>query len=396
MRGFDSRRLLAALLATIVTFAFVGPLAYRAYANDRDNAKQDTYLQARGRIDDTLVAWRTETTDLPGNVWVAVPEEASWQPVGQTWTTPQVLTLTEPVQAGGELVIEYEFDGKWLAVSQFVGERTVLLTVIGRDQEAQDITRARMLWLAVSLATSLLGGIIAYLAVGRMRRPIQEAHNVNRDFIADAAHELRTPLSIIQASAGHALARDREAAEYRESLEEILVATERAGASVGELLEFARMEAGQAQPRIAPLRLDLLSEEVASAVRVDGATIEARVGEPVVVEADYNLIRQVVDNLVRNAAARADKVLISTAREDGYARIDIADDGPGFDPGVIDHVFERFKRGDRSGSAGLGMAIARTMVELHGGHCSAENRASGGALVTVRLPYQPNLAAAKS
>ncbi len=389
---FDSRRLLAALLAALVTLAFVGPLAYRAYTNDRYNAKQDTYLQARSRIDDTLVAWRTETTDLPGNVWVAVPEDEFWEPVGQTWTTPQVLTLAEPVMAGGELVREYEFDGKWLAVSQYVGERTVILTVIGRDQEAVDISEARLLWLAVALATSSLGGIIAYLAVGRMRRPIQRAHDVNRDFIADAAHELRTPLSIIQASAGHALARERQAEEYRESLEEILIATERAGASVGELLEFARMEAGQAQPRIAPLRLDLLSEEVASAVRVEGATIDARVGEAVVVEADYNLIRQVVDNLVRNAAARAEKVMITTAREDGYARIDIADDGPGFDPGMIDHVFERFKRGDRSGSAGLGMAIARTMVELHGGYCSAENRAEGGALVTVRLPYQPNLA----
>lgn len=391
MRGFDSRRFFGALLAAIVTLAFVGPLAFRAFTNDRDNAKQDTYLQARARIDDTLVAWRTDTTDLPGNVWVARPAEGFWEAVGQTWTTPQVLTLTDPVRAGGELIREYEFDGKWLAVSQFVGEETVILTVVGRDQEAVDVQRARLLWLAIAMAMSLLGGLIAYLAIGRMRQPIQRAHDVNRDFIADAAHELRTPLSIIQASAGHALARDRDAPEYRESLEEILIATERAGSSVGELLEFARMEAGQAQPRIAPLRLDLLSEEVASAVRVDGATIEARVGEAVVVEADYNLIRQVVDNLVRNAAARADKVVITTAREEGFARIDIADDGPGFDPGVIDHVFERFKRGDRSGSAGLGMAIARTMVELHGGRCSAENRPSGGALVSVRLPYQPNL-----
>lgn len=389
---FDSRRLIAALVAALVTLAFVGPLAFRAYADDRDNARQDTYLQARSRIDDTLIGWRTDTTDMPGNVWVAIPDDGFWEPVGQTWTTPQVLTLTDPVKAGGELIREYEFDGKWLAVSQYVGERTVILTVIGRDKEAEDISRVRLQWLAVALGASLLGGLIAYALVGRMRKPIQRAHDVNRDFIADAAHELRTPLSIIQASAGHALARDRQSVEYRESLEEILIATERAGASVGELLEFARMEAGQAQPRIAPLRLDLLSEEVASAVRVDGATIEARVGQPVVVEADYNLIRQVVDNLVRNAAARAEKVVITTAREEGFARIDIADDGPGFDPGIIDHVFDRFKRGDRSGSAGLGMAIARSMVELHGGKCSAKNQASGGALVTVRLPYQPNVA----
>ncbi len=388
MSRVDTRRLLGAVGAALMTLVFVGPLAYRAHTNDRDNSKQETYVEARGRIEDTLVNMRIGGGNPVGNVWLAVPEDGYFEPIGETWTSPQVVTLTEPVQNGGELIREYEFDGKWLAVSQWIGDRTVLLTVIGRDSEATEISQSRTRWLAVSLGLSLLAGALAWLAIGRMRRPIQKAHDVNRDFIADAAHELRTPLSIIQASAGHALARERGPEEYRESLEEILTATERAGASVGELLEFARMEAGQATPRIAPLRLDLLAEEVASAVRVEDVTIEAQVGEAVVVEADYNLIRQVVDNIVRNAAARADRVLIVTAREDDFARIDIADDGPGFDPGVIDHVFERFKRGDRSGSAGLGMAIARTMVELHGGHCVAKNRESGGALVTVRLPYQ--------
>lgn len=76
----------------------------------------------------------------------------------------------------------------------------------------------------------------------------------------------------------------------------------------------------------------------------------------------------------------------------------MADDGPGFDPGVIDHVFERFRRGDRSGSVGLGMAIARTVVDLHGGRCLAANRSDGdggGALVTIRLPYKPALRQAR-
>jgi two-component system OmpR family sensor kinase len=233
-----------------------------------------------------------------------------------------------------------------------------------------------------------LAAAAAWMAAGRLAAPVRRARAVNRDFIADAAHELRTPLAIIQASAGHALSRERANNEYRESLSEILSATERAGASVGELLEFARLEAGQATPRLAPLRLDLLVEEVAASTRVDGTIIESIPGEAVVVEADYNLLRQVVDNITRNAAARSDKVVLTTHLDQRSARVEIADDGPGFDPGIIDHVFERFRRGDRSGSVGLGMAIARTIVELHGGTCSAANNPDGGALVTVELPYK--------
>ena len=238
----------------------------------------------------------------------------------------------------------------------------------------------------------MVAGLATWWAVGQAQAPIDHPHLVNRDFIADAAHELRTPLSIIQASAGHALARPRSDEEYRESLGEILTATERAGSSVGELLEFARLEAGQATPRLTPLRLDLLVEEVAASDRLDDVTVEVSLAEAVVVEADYNLIRQVIDNIVRNAAARANTVTLVTALDAREARIDITDDGPGFDPGIIEHVFERFRRGDRSGSAGLGMAIARTIVELHGGRCEAANFGEGddgGARVSVFLLYKP-------
>jgi signal transduction histidine kinase len=96
----------------------------------------------------------------------------------------------------------------------------------------------------------------------------------------------------------------------------------------------------------------------------------------------------VVENLTRNAVARADRVTLSAQLEDGQARVDVADNGPGFDPGIIDYVFERFRRGDRAGSAGLGMAIARTIVELHDGRCEARNLDEGGALVSFWLPLR--------
>lgn len=380
-----------ALGAALLTLVLVSPVAVVAYRRSAEAARQDTVDWANSRLDQAQVFFRTGQ-EPPQNTWQVNVDEGFSSPLGETWTDPPLTSLAEPAAiAGGTAEREFDFDGEWTAVARWISGPDVLVTVVERGDQEAAIAAAQRRWVLIVGTLLALAAAVAYWATGRMADPVDRAHTVNREFIADAAHELRTPLSIIQASAGHALARERSPGEYRESLEEILDATERAGSSVGELLEFARLEAGQAAPRLAPLRLDLLVEEVAASIRVDQTTIEALPCEAVVVEADYNLVRQVIDNITRNAAARADKVTLSTGLETTEARIEIADDGPGFDEGIIDHVFERFRRGDRSGGVGLGMAIARTIVELHGGRCEASNRDEGGALVTVRLPYKPVL-----
>ncbi len=99
---------------------------------------------------------------------------------------------------------------------------------------------------------------------------------------------------------------------------------------------------------------------------------------------------KVVDGVVR---VKGPKGILEQALAP-HTRIEISDDGPGFDPGVLDTVFERFRRGDQSGSVGLGMSIARTIVEMHGGSCEATNQPEdtdgnpAGALVMVRLPFK--------
>jgi signal transduction histidine kinase len=106
---------------------------------------------------------------------------------------------------------------------------------------------------------------------------------------------------------------------------------------------------------------------------------------PLVVSADYLLLRQAVENVVRNAAARGDAVAVE-ARDDGdHVSIAVVDNGPGFDPSTLPTVFERFRRGDSKGGAGLGLAIARSIVELHGGTITASNEPEGGARVEIRL-----------
>ena len=154
-----------------------------------------------------------------------------------------------------------------------------LITAVDIDSYYDEANSLRTrIWLAAVGLTALCGGA-GYLFAKRSLEPARRAMSQQRDFIADAAHEMRTPLAIIRASASHALSRPRDEREYQQSLSEILAATERASSGVGELLELARLDAGQAQPRRAPLRLDLLVEEVASAVRVEGVEIDAAPGD---------------------------------------------------------------------------------------------------------------------
>ena len=226
---------------------------------------------------------------------------------------------------------------------------------------------------------------------GRALDPIRAANARQRDFIADAAHEMRTPLAVIRASASQALSKPRETDEYVAALNEIESASESAGAAVNELLELARIDSGQFAPRLAPLRLDLLAEEVVAGIRVDGCTLAATSDEPITVDADYALLRHAAENVVRNAAARATEVTVRAVVDGKWAAIEVVDNGPGFAPELLPEVFERFRRGDKRGSTGLGLAIAKSIMVSHKGSAEATNRPAaegGGAVVRLVLPHR--------
>ena len=140
-------------------------------------------------------------------------------------------------------------------------------------------------------------------------------------------------------------------------------------------------------PRLAPLRLDLLAEEVASSVRADDVNVTAAPGTvAVVVDADLSLLRQAVDNLVRNSVRRSKNVSLESSIDGRDGVLSVLDDGPGFDEAMLPHVFERFRRGDTRGEIGLGLALVQTIVAAHGGVATAANRPAGGAIVTIKIP----------
>lgn len=319
------------------------------------------------------------------NTWVVTITD-DWQsaePAADTWVEPPLYRMIES-SPDWPAFHKFEQDGPWLAYSEPAREDQWVVSVIDFYEFEADANRLRWRIIFAAIASTLLTCALGYWLAGRSLRPARLAMAQQRDFIADAAHELRTPLAVIQASAGHTLSRERSGDEYREALDEILHATTKAGSSVSELLELARLDAGQAQPRLAPLRCDLLLEEVAASIRLDRAVVRADVQEPIVVDADYGLLRQVLETLARNGTARATEVVLSARTAANRVVVTIGDNGPGFDPSVLPFVFDRFRRGDSLGSSGLGMAIAKKIVEAHGGTIAAAN-SDHGAQVTITL-----------
>lgn len=383
---------LTAMYAVLAAIA-VGLLAWIAISSGTDRIVESAEREAENIVRELALDGfaTTESEDLtdvePFNTWRVNPVD-EWQfPYGNTWIEPPLFTMAEQAYSSGNpTFIEFVQDGPWLAYAEpFEDSTEVVIAAVDLSAYQDDQQSFRLRVLLAALLATVGTTAAAWFVAGRALQPARSAMARQRDFIADAAHELRTPLAVIRASASHSLSRERDAAEYQQALAEVLTATERAGSGVGELLELARLDAGQATPRKAPLRVDLLIEEVASSVRADDVVITAQTAESIVVDADYALLRQVMENLTHNAASRASEVELSVIRANDIATIQISDNGPGFDEDLLPHVFERFRRGDNRGSTGLGMAIAKSIVEAHGGSVSAANRTTGGAIVKLHL-----------
>jgi two-component system, OmpR family, sensor kinase len=384
-------RLRLALVFGLTSALAVGTLAYFAvhYGTQRidDSAQREIEQQVS-----TLVG-QIDVDNPPKDqfdTWLVDTESGAVTPLGESDVEPPLFAVandaitygpaTQPFSQGGN---DYLLYGQRLPNST---RAVVAAYFLGDTTASAHSLRLRIVLAAagIVLATSLVGFFLA----GRSLRPARRAIDQQREFLANAAHELRTPISVIQASASQALARPRHREAYVQALSEIRSAAERAGTGVAEMLDLARLEAGQAVPRRAPLRLDLLLEEVAASTRVDSAAVSVKPGDAIVVDADYALLRQAVENVTQNAARRARTVTLSARAEGRQAVVEVADDGPGFAPDLLPQVFHRFRRGDASDGegSGLGLAIVRSIVEAHGGRAEASNRPEGGAAITLRLP----------
>jgi len=219
-----------------------------------------------------------------------------------------------------------------------------------------------------------------------------------RRFVADASHELRTPISIIRGEADVALAHERSADEYRQTLAIILDESRRLSRLVDDLLNLARADAGRVKLQVEEFYLnDLLAECCRSAqslANARGVALECRCREDVAFRGDEVLVRRMAMNLIDNAIRYTPQGgSVTAALEAGAAGVEIriSDSGTGISAEAAPHVFERFYRGDKArtrqdGGFGLGLAIVKWIAESHKGGVELESKPGVGSTFTVTLP----------
>jgi signal transduction histidine kinase len=220
------------------------------------------------------------------------------------------------------------------------------------------------------------------------------------EFVLTASHELRSPLTSVQGFAEVLmLERERLSPKQAETVEIILDNTRHLVRLLNDLLDLARSNAGRLAIKPAPTEVGPLVEDAVRSMRAQteggGQSIEASV-EPGLprVSVERDRIRQVLVNLLTNAheyCPPGASIRATAARIGDEVEIAVTDDGPGIPAEQLEHIFDRFTRGDagltqRVGGTGLGLAISKSLVELHGGTIGVESAPGEGATFRVRLP----------
>ncbi|MEU0357643.1 sensor histidine kinase [Streptomyces cyaneofuscatus] len=257
------------------------------------------------------------------------------------------------------------------------------------DASAQRADHRRLTWVVgggCALLVLLSAGV-GHLLSGRAVRPALEALGRQESFLADAAHDLRTPAASLRTLAETALRGETDSTDvHRRTLR----LAEGMGTLVDGLLTRARLMSGTAVLAVEPLRLDQLVEAVVEDAAGEGQRVAVRAEQAVVVVADPDLVRRAVANLVGNALAHGHQpgepaeVEVTVGGDGTTTAVTVEDAGPGLPREVAGALFDRFRSG--SGSTGLGLSIASWVAHAHGGSLTAEPGRRDGARFVLRLP----------
>jgi two-component system, OmpR family, sensor histidine kinase BaeS len=229
-------------------------------------------------------------------------------------------------------------------------------------------------------------------AMNEMSGRLEAEETQRRSVLADIAHELRTPLSIIRGQA-EAIADGIYPADA-EHMAPIVSATESLEMLVNDLGTLTLAESGALRLHREPIDVAVLVNETLQAfgaeARAAGVALSERVDVNLpALDADPGRMRGVLGNLVRNALAHTRSggtIGVEGVASDGWILLTVRDDGAGIPADLMPRVFDRFVKGPSSTGSGLGLAIVRDVVEAHGGSVSAAATDAGGAAITLRLP----------
>ena len=274
--------------------------------------------------------------------------------------------------------------------------------------------------LGAILGLLLAGAALAYAAVrvvNELRRlyaeqqeaaeKLAEASRQKTDFLADVSHELRTPLTVLRGNAQVGLALGAEG-EQKQLLEDVVEESRRMSRMVEDLLFLSRSDSSPPSLEPETVSVTPLMSELAGRARVlareRGASLEAHLQTEGTLRADPVRLEQavliLVDNAIKYGPPGGTVTLRSAAPRPGELGISVEDEGAGIPREDLPRVFERFYRVDKArsremGGTGLGLPIAKTIVEAHGGHITAESRPGRGTRMSIHLPMTPDAADAQ-
>lgn len=279
---------------------------------------------------------------------------------------------------------------------------------LGKIDQAAATSRLILLALIVSLIA--VGAVLAYTMVGvvqELRRSqaeqrlaakkLAEASQAKTDFIADVSHELRTPLTVLRGNAEVGLQLERDC-DHAELLDEIVRESGRMSRMVEDLLLLARSDSATLPLELEPVPVAPFLAEIegraAVLARERNATLKTELGGEGRIEIDAARIEQAILILVDNAAKYSPaegQIMMSSETNSGEVCIRVIDQGPGIPEEELPHIFERFYRVDKArtrkkGGAGLGLPIAKTILEAHGGRIEAETCVGEGTRMSLYLP----------
>ena len=282
------------------------------------------------------------------------------------------------------------------------GQRMIAVAVADKVELEDNYAELIVAFGSASLFAVVLVTGAVWLLLRQSTAPVERNIAHMRRFMADAAHELRTPITVLRSSAEVALQQPREAEEYVAALARIEGESRRMGRIVEDLLTLARADAGERPIERERVFLDDVTLDAAGAARTlaDAKGVELSVDEfeEAAVDGDATLLRQLVMILLDNAVKftpRGGHVRVRVGDDAGRPTLVVADDGVGVPPEQRPHVFERFWRGDEAHhraegggaqGAGLGLAIARWITTAHGGDIHLDAAPAGGTVVRVSLP----------
>jgi signal transduction histidine kinase len=268
----------------------------------------------------------------------------------------------------------------------------VAAAVADRMELEEEYTTLIATFAAAAFAALLLVASAGYVLVRKSTAPVERSMDQMRRFMADAAHELRTPVTVLHTRAEVMLAQGRDAERDGAALQAIMHETSRLGEVLDNLLTLARADAGERSVARETVYLDDVAADTVQTVRAlaerKGVALEVGRFEEAGVAGDETLLRRllliVLDNAIKYTRTGG-RVRLDVTATDGQRSVAVSDSGIGIPPEQLPHIFERFYRGEgarrEAEGAGLGLAIARWIADLHGARITVAPEPQGTRVV---------------